>query len=239
MEVKVLSWNIWLGQHLPDILARLTEEKPAVIGLQEVSSRSDGNLAREIGEILGYRWAYYPSVTSQDGTGKGNAVLSTYPILSATSYFLSPAVNYDGTPTTEPRTALCVDLSVDGLSLTVISTHLAYAPWFASNDPQAAQVKTLVQLVRDRCALVLMGDLNSLPTSDTVRALSSVLTPADPAPSTPTWTMYPHEYLNHSETRLKDRIDYMFTSGDIKVKHFEVGMSKGSNHLPISAVLEL
>lgn len=41
-KVKVVSWNIWGGQHLPEILDFLLEFKPDIICLQEVIQDLDG-----------------------------------------------------------------------------------------------------------------------------------------------------------------------------------------------------
>lgn len=237
MEIKVLSWNIWLGRHLPEILNFLQQERPDVIGIQEAESRVGGNQVAEIAEVLGYHWVYFPSVTDAAGSGKGNGIASRFPIASGTCHVLGPAVEDDGTPTTETRTAVEVTVEVNGTSFTFVTTHLGYAPGFAPSSAQDAQVATLEAVVRSRPRLALMGDFNSLPGSQTVQTLSSVLSLAGNDPSAPTWTMYPHEYMDHKETRLKDRIDYMFVSSDLTVREFEIGMSRGSNHLPIWSLL--
>jgi endonuclease/exonuclease/phosphatase family metal-dependent hydrolase len=116
---------------------------------------------------------------------------------------------------------------------------LAYAAHFAPSPAQAAQAEALAGLVRGREKVVLMGDLNSRPESDTVTTLASVLRHADSKLSAPTFTMYPHEYQDHKSADLTDRVDYIFTSSDITVMDAGVGMSRGSNHLPIWAILEV
>lgn len=239
MEIRVLSWNIWQGKRREEVLAYLGEQNADIVGLQEVPSQTDHNLAGDIADSLEYHYAYYPSIATTDNTGRGNAVLSRYPIVRRMCHFLSPSVAYDGSPTTEPRIAVQVDLSIDGSIITVLSTHLSYTAHFGPSTVAALQTDTLMRLTRNKAKLILMGDFNALPDSDTVRAISSVLKHTDSALSVPTWTMYPHEYLNHRETRLHDRIDYIFTSRDTSVRAFEVGMSKGASHLPIWAILDV
>src|SRR3989338_1956876 len=60
MQLKVLSWNIWGGQYLPQVVDFLKESNADIIGLQEVSQDPGGanNVAEVIGKQLGYRWVY-------------------------------------------------------------------------------------------------------------------------------------------------------------------------------------
>jgi len=238
MRIKVVSWNIWLGKHYSQVLDFLRKQNSDIIGLQELEADTDRDQAGQIAGELGYQYVFYPSFEGTVNTGKGDAVLSRYPILNSRRHFLSPSVDYDSTPTTEPRIAVEASVSIDDSTLTVYSTHLAYAAHFAPSPAQAAQAEALASLVRGREKVVLMGDLNSLPESDTVKTLTSILRHADSNLSAPTFTMYPHEYQDHKSADLRDRVDYIFTSIDLRVIDAGVGMSLGSNHLPVWAILD-
>ena len=68
--------------------------------------------------------------------------------------------------------------------------------------------------------------------------MRNVLQDAEPGGATPTWSVYPGCTVCQEEG-IQYKLDYIFTSKDIKVKSFKVGQSTGSDHLPVSAVIEV
>ncbi|GAC1445267.1 MAG: endonuclease/exonuclease/phosphatase family protein [Chloroflexota bacterium] len=237
MLMKVVSWNIWLGKRLPGVLDFLREQSADIVGLQELDAVGD-----QVGDIangLGYQHVFYPANQGAVDTGKGDAVLSRYPILGSARHFLGPSVEYDGTPTTEPRIAVEATLAVNNTTLTVYSTHLAYAAHFKPSPAQTVQGRALAELVQGKEKVLVMGDFNALPASDVVKTLASVLNHADSDLSAPSFTVYPHEYEDHKTAELRDRVDYLFISRDINAVEAGVSRSKASNHLPIWATLEV
>jgi endonuclease/exonuclease/phosphatase family metal-dependent hydrolase len=239
VRVSVVSWNIWLGKHYSEVIDFLREQNADIIGLQELESGGDLDQAGRIGKHLGYECVFYPSFEAPVNTGKGDAVLSRYRILETARHFLSPSVNYDETPTMEPRIAVEAVIDLDGLKLTAFSTHLAYAAHFASSPAQAAQAETLANLVGGKEKTILMGDFNARPESHTVRTIASTLKHADVNLSVPTFTVYAHEYQDHRTADLTDRVDYIFASTDVEIVEAGVGVSEGSNHLPVWAVIDV
>jgi len=145
-----MSWNIWLGKHYSQVLDFFRKQNSDIIGLQELDADTARDQAGQIARELGYQYVFYPSFEGTVTTGKGDAVLSRYPILNSARHFLRPSVDYDGTPTTEPRIAVVARVSIDDSTLTVYSTHLAYAAHFAPSPAQAAQAEALASLVRGR-----------------------------------------------------------------------------------------
>ena len=83
-----------------------------------------------------------------------------------------------------------------------------------------------------------MGDFNATPESNAVRKTAKVLTDTD-AQSLPTWSVYPAGCEDCNPQRIDTRLDYIFVTPDLKVNTFEVGESRGSDHLPIIATIEL
>ncbi len=55
----------------------------------------------------------------------------------------------------------------------------------------------------------------------------------------PTWTVYPFDYKGFKETELKYRLDHIFVSKDLNVHDFKVIQSKGSDHLPVLATVNI
>ena len=64
------------------------------------------------------------------------------------------------------------------------------------------------------------------------------MTDADPA-DTPTWCLYPEGCPVCKLQKVDTRLDYIFTTNDVAVRSFAVGDAKGSDHLPISVIVEL
>lgn len=83
-----------------------------------------------------------------------------------------------------------------------------------------------------------MGDFNATPDSMTVQKMSKAMLNTDPV-LTPTLNA---ELFDCSgcdpQTIFGTQLDYIFTSRDIKTDSFTVYDVKGSDHLPISVVIE-
>ena len=83
---------------------------------------------------------------------------------------------------------------------------------------------------------IVMGDFNATTDSVVIRRMCENLVDTDPA-TTPTWCVYPEGCLTCNRANIDTRLDYIFTSRDIKTASFQVGNSKGSDHLPITVTI--
>jgi len=238
-NIKILSWNIWGGQHYPEIIKTLREADADIIGLQEVIEDLDGtkNTAKMIAEELGYDYAYAPTGESETAqlysllepktVHMGNAVLSKSKIKETKIHQLS-----------EERKRIAVEAVIPAGSsvLHVFSTHLVHTHQ-QPLELQNLQARNLLALVPRENAIV-MGDFNALPESDCVKIMNAGMKKIDDGMS-PTWSVYPEGCPVCNPQSIDIRLDYIFTTPDMKTKSFTVHDSKGSDHLPISAVLEL
>jgi len=232
MTLKIISWNIWEGKYLFDIIDFLKTASADVIGLQEVIQEKGGkaNTAQLIANELEYEFVYETdSEIKKDGRrlDKGNAILSKYKILRNKTYILSE---------TDKRSAIEADIKVGNTTLHVFNTHLIHTHQKLS-DTQNFQAKRLIKVLPEG-KIILMGDFNATPESDVVNNLSHVLKNTD-ASGAPTWSIYPEGCVGCNPKGVYFKLDYIFASKDIKSKLFEVGNSKGSDHLPISAIIEI
>ncbi len=224
MQIKLLSWNIWHGKHLDDVIAFLKTQNADIIALQEVVKYDDQeDTATQIAKSLGYSYIYYKAFYTERHTPHyemGNAILSRFPIQTSQCHFLSTMKEYQGNAATEPRIA--VEATIEGIK--VFSVHLAYSENWKSSEMRMQQIEKLSPLLQnDRT--VLMGDMNGGADLPEIQKISEILKNADANPITPT----------HRE----HRIDHIFVSTDINVKNFEILDSKASDHLPITAILEI
>lgn len=242
MQLKVLSWNIWQGKYLDKIIKFLELSSPDIIALQEViESETVENIAKQISDKLGYKYVYcnaFETDRHETVYKIGNAILSKYEITSESCHFLSSIDQYKNSAETEPRVATEVTMKINGKDLRAIAIHLAYSHKFQASKMRNLQVDNLIKLLQED-KTVLMGDFNSNSDGEAVKRVSKVLVNTDKKLTKPTWTVYPFDYRGFKETKLNHRIDYIFVSKDITVKNFEVGESDGSDHLPITAVIEV
>ena len=244
MQLKILSWNIWGGQYLQQVVDFLKESKSDIIGLQEVSRDPGGanDAAEIIGKQLGYRWVYGAikrlkaseiGWKSEKTMEWGNAVLSKYEIIGNKNHSLSEA---------HQRFALEAIIRVNTKTLHVFSTHLVHIHQKPTEtqeklETHEMQAASLIKLLPKENTIV-MGDFNAAPESAAIRKMRETLSDTDPA-STPTWSVYPEGCPVCKPRAVDTKLDYIFTSKDLKTNSFKVGSSKGSDHLPISVLAEL
>lgn len=230
--MKVISWNIWRGKNLDKIIELLKQEKPDIVGLQEVKGflKGDEKLssAQTIAEKLGYQFFYQKAFTTDRHYPPydiGNALLTKLPIREQIGYELSGIADYEGSAITEPRGAVEVKIISNGTEVSFLSTHLAYSDNLADVPIRQKQLNKLLQAIGQR-TVVLMGDFNALPKSETIQTLSKVLVNADPVSRVPTWNRHKD---NHNF-----RIDYIFVSPNVRYENFRVLKSQASDHQPIA-----
>ncbi|MGV9243775.1 HAD-IA family hydrolase [Streptomyces sp. NPDC003710] len=160
-ELRVMSWNLWLGgsmvdDHRAKQLKAVLETGADVVGLQETG----GTAARELAEALG--WHHHRA-------GENLGVISRYPI---TARFGDPDVGFYG--------AAGVRLRVGpGCEVDVWTAHLHYTPYgpyesafdglpaaelIAHEEVRLAQMRDTLRRIDESAAggvpLVLVGDFN-------------------------------------------------------------------------------
>lgn len=233
MVIKVVSWNIWFGKHYHEISKHLQVAEADIIALQEVIQELDGkqNTAENLAKELGYHWKYEETMQLEyEGrmVSWGNAILSKHKILSTQFHELSTG--------DDRRTALQALIEIDGKEISVTSTHIVHTHQQPS-ALQEEQVKTLFETLPTENAIV-MGDFNALPESNAVKFMSERLQNSD-TQLDPSWSMYVDGCEICKVDQLIHRLDYIFTTKEFKVHLFQTDYSKGSDHLPIAASLEV
>jgi len=243
MQIKVTSWNIWSGKRLPEVLSFLKSEKPDIIGLQEaIKETGKKNTAEIIAQELGYEYVYSPAFLNTRHKityEQGNAVLSKFTITSNQCHFLTAHDLYQNTAETEPRIAIEALIKIKNVNLKVFCTHLAYSHQLRPSKMRDLQVDNLLKLLPQK-KTILLGDFNAESNGNEIKKISHVMKNADfKTPHSPTWTVHPFNYFGFVENDLKHRLDYIFTSNDIRINDFVIGNSQASDHLPVTAVIEL
>lgn len=228
MQLKILSWNIWYNGYFAEISKFLETFNADIIGLQEVVL--DDKTRDVIGFFanLGYQYVFTPVLKiKNDGRTTGNAIFSKYKILRNKTFILSEI---------KSRKAIRADIKVGEITLHVFSTHLLHTHQQPS-EIQKLQANNLIKAIPSE-HIIVMGDFNATPESETIQKMQDVLVNTDPI-LTPTWSVYPEGCLICKPNAINICLDYIFTSKDIKIRLFKVEKSKGSDHLPISVMIEI
>ena len=103
---------------------------------------------------------------------------------------------------------------------------------------QNLQAENLIKLASKE-KTIIMGDFNALPESTVIQKMNQTLQDSEIDSITPTWSVYKEGCTVCLVGDIKHKLDYIFTSKDIKASSFKVHESKSSDHLPISAVIKL
>lgn len=175
--VSVVTWNLWWRfgpweQRQAAIEQVLRTADADLICLQEVWATADGaDQAAQLAEALGMHHAR-SKTAFQQGVAFGNAVLSRWPITS-TEVLALPRP--DGRPS--HRQAVLARVDSPRGELHIISTHIDHR--FDASVARQAQLRALCQFVSDTRGptdssfpTVIGADLNAVPDSDELRALT-------------------------------------------------------------------
>lgn len=229
MQLKVLSWNIWVKSEVRNVIDFLTASKADIIGLQEMQDDEPERKVIPSLEKLGYQSVFMPVTRTWGGKtwNDGPAIFSKYPIIASEKLMLGDD---------KPRGCVRADIQVGETVLHVFSTHLVHVHQ-KQDDLQDAQVATLLALLPEDKTIV-MGDFNAAPDGSAIKMMTRALNNTDPS-NTPTWSVYPEGCHVCDARTIFTRLDYIFTSKDLKTNSPAVGTSTASDHLPISVVVEL
>ena len=86
---------------------------------------------------------------------------------------------------------------------------------------------------------VAMGDFNATPESAAIKEMAKIMADSDPSLTATLYAPLFNCSGCDSRTIAGTRLDYIFTSRDIKVNSFKVHGAAGSDHLPISVIIEI
>lgn len=191
-----------------------------IIGLNEV--RGDGQAddyqdqTKILANALGYHSYFGKSVMIKGVNPYGNAVLSKHPIKSATVIPI-PTTEKDG-KVLEPRSILNAVIDSPMGEFNMFITHFGLTPKEHENA-----VSTVVDVITDKNC-VLMGDFNVTPENPVLLPIRNKLND--------TAEVFEKELLSFPSDSPKIKIDYVFTSHNVKVKKADIPPHVISDHRP-------
>ena len=228
--IRVMTYNIHHGEGLDGKvdLARIAEvikrSRADIVALQEVdkgvarTQRRD--LPAELAALTGMTCVFSNNFNYQGGE-YGNAVLTRFPVLSATN------LHYAMLRTNEQRGLLQLTLDVEGRPLVFMNTHID----FRGDDSERLMNVGEILAVKARHAnwpVILCGDFNDTPGS---RTQQRVMESFDDA-----WELTGQGGgLSYPATHPTKRIDYVWVSHTTRVvpTHATVIATEASDHLPV------
>ncbi|MEU1047351.1 endonuclease/exonuclease/phosphatase family protein [Streptomyces sp. NPDC005897] len=250
VPLRIATYNIHTGTGSDGVFdldrqaAALRALDADVIGLQEVDvhwgARSQGlDVAGELARRLGMRVSFAPIYSLDPVTAGeprreyGVAVLSRFPVRSATNHEITRLSTQDENPVPAPAPGFGeVTLKVRGVPVQVFVTHLDYRADPAVRRAQVADTRRI--MARERAELprarqFLLGDFNAEPSAPELAPLWKDL--RDAGAGTP--GTYP------AEAPVK-RIDYVAVDKAVRVRTATVPPEPtASDHRPVVAEVSL
>jgi endonuclease/exonuclease/phosphatase family metal-dependent hydrolase len=241
MKISVLQWNVLFNEKADNILNFIKQVGADIVCLQELTQTSAANPSRDLPaeiEQLGYEVAYVVTVDKPDFR-MGNGIFSKFPIDSLRNVFVRHDVPGGTGPSNESRAYLEIQVIAGNKPLKVGTVHLSFTPGFIFLPEKKAEAKRFKTAIQDnKSNFIFSGDLNALPSSHFITELDQMFRPAGPDYTQATWTTKPFDYKGFKADKLNWRLDYVYTTPDIKVVSSRTVDTEYSDHLPILTEIE-
>jgi vancomycin resistance protein VanJ len=225
ISIRVLTFNIGNGCADPDVLIRRIRESGCdLVGMQEVSRIQGAALERELAELYPHR------VIHPEGLA-GKALLSRHPIVEHEMVLLEC-----GRPHLRARVA------VAGRTLQILVAHVPLEHTLFSLIGKARrEIDELARRTMLAPPGLLVGDFNKTPFSLLHRRLrrSGLLDAFQESGTGPGFTFPVFRRFRGIPLPPLVRIDYVWHTPDVRVRACWQGSDGGSDHLPVTAELEL
>jgi len=236
MSLKIMSFNT---QHCLNYITRkidlsrmadvIRESGADIIGLNEMRGEGEQSeytaQTEALAEALGF-YCYFAKAIDVNGNNPyGNGILSRYPILSAETVKIPDPMPRKYSGYYESRCVLKARVDTPSGEITVLVTHFGLNPDEAEN----AVDTVLDNAERERC--VLMGDFNLTPDSTLLNPIRDAFFD--------TSELFGRVLLSFPSDNPDRKIDYIFTSRDIKVTAADIPNIVASDHRPHTADIEL
>ncbi len=229
--MRVMTFNV---QHFADIKTdRIDYDayRKAIVGfgadiiaLNEVFDKGTSlpSQVRELCRGTDYHY-YFGYAVTIGGNPYGNALLSRYPILSCETV---PVPSQEGPSDVylEDRCLIKAKIDVDGKALTVLVIHFG----LSEEEHRRAKNAVIGNLESERC--ILMGDFNVTPEDGILAEIRERMSD--------TAEKLDAQKFSFPSDAPDRKIDYIFTSPDIRTLSAEIPTLVLSDHLPYLAEIE-
>ena len=236
LSIKVMSYNIHHANppsqpsiiNLDTIAAIINAQSPHFVALQEVDvhTKRSGvtiNQAAYLAQKTGMHH-FFAKAIDYEGGEYGVAILSKFPIKKGAKFLLP---HEEGSGAEQRVLATAIVTLPNGKEMLFAGTHLDHK----KNSPsRLLQVKEIVRLLKEeKQPVVVAGDMNDIPSSETVQILQSYFSNS--------CTTCP---FTIPQIRANRTIDYILFTKDWQAKeHRVLSETFASDHLPIVATLQM
>ena len=236
-ELRVMSYNIHHANppskegfiDLEAIIKTIKAEDPDLVALQEIDANTQrsgkGNQAQQIGDALGMHVFFGKAINFENGA-YGVAILSKFPIIDSKIYKLPTQAKTHG----EPRILATTTVELpDGRKICFGSTHLDAQK---ADTNRLLQIKKIVEIAKkEQLPFIVAGDFNAVPNTPVINILDKSLnrTCDNCAPTIPA----------NSPKKAIDFIAFKPDTNILVMDHRVIDQAYASDHLPVSALLDL
>ena len=227
---KVMTYNIQQGysihgqRNFDEQIAVIRKADPDILGIQETDTNrivgGNNDLVRYFAHKLNMYSYYGP--TPVTGTF-GVAILSKYPLKDTHTYFLFS--HAPGTHVKEQTAAAEATITIGPKTFTVAVTHLG-------NSGPSDQMQNILDALRGKNDVILMGDLNSDPGGGHAYYTAAAVL-AD------SWLLAADGKADGREVANNDRIDHIFVSRGTRIKDSHYILGPQSDHPSMVTEIEL
>lgn len=214
VSVKLMLANVlYVNFRYGKLLARITDEQPDVVVLQEFTPEW-------LAGTESLKTAYPYSFVRERPSGAGIAIFSRFPMSE------TEAIRFDATE----RAGVVTRLDVEGTSITLLTIHPSTPMTrgnFRERNNQLAQAA--LRLRATVGPKIMVGDLNTSVFSPYFHDLVRNSKMRDARRGFGLLTSWPHPLPGF----LRIPIDHCLVSGDIQVEKIRTGRGIGSDHLPL------
>lgn len=246
MKLSVLQWNTWYNEDIHNVSKLLAELNPDVICLQELTigypDQTVVDTPAHIAQALGYH-AYHAEVPIESTDGSkitlANGIFSRFPIVDKRFVWINEP-KQGGGYNDEYRVYVEVGIDIGEKVLHVGTTHMSYTHRFEATPEKTAETnRLLAELEKQSANFVFTGDLNMPPETAGIKSILNMLSNAGPDFGQKTWTTKPFAYNGFEANTLDWRLDYVFTTPDVRALSSQIINSEYSDHLPVWVDIEV
>ena len=176
--IKTMTYNIYGARsggikNLDEIAEVIKKADPDLVALQEVDRFTERNgkdvdIAKELAEMCGMEY-FFARAIDIGGGQYGDAVLSKFPIVTSTAYTMSVDPSVGG----EQRSVALITVDIDDNTLNFVSTHFDHLGDETNRLRQARELNDILGKIEG--PLIVGGDFNALPDSETISILRQEL----------------------------------------------------------------
>lgn len=255
MRIKFITLNIWKNSTIIDsAVAFIKKENPDIINLQEVYNAKDASLDKRYRTLeilkkdlsLSYFHfaAKFRDITKKDNlyAEQGNAIFSRFPIMKSGAIFFDipyRVVNdyeqkriYDQLP----KNLQSVVVEVEDTTFYIYNVHGIWGTDGKDSKRRLKMSQTIVDQVKDKRNVILAGDFNLRPNTQTIKNIEGYLKNVFKDELTTTFNLKRKSDPGGYSTAV---VDMIFVSPDMKVIDHYCPQVDVSDHLPLVCTLEV